>query len=468
MATTNSGQVEQRPAPRRIKPPRPPAIPKSLIEFQPDAVEIEKRSVPGGARWTLYTVIALMTAAVAWSIWAKVDRIVVAQGSLITREPPIVIQPLASAVIREIHVTFGDVVRRGDVLATLDPTFSEADVSKLETRAESLAAAIDRLSAERDGVEFVPGQYASAVNWQMEARVFEDRKKEFAAKMATFAAEREKLKVGQANNASEIASLEDKVRIIRQNYKLIEQLVAKQSESKLALWEAEIGKLDAERALEKALNDREQLVHDLDVNAKQEDEYVTQWRSKISADLLTANRERSEVTEELTKARYMVELVELRVPDDLPSEEYVVLEVAERSAGSAPKPGESLFKLVPVNAFLQAEVEIPARDIGLVKLGNDARIKLDAFPYQKHGVLGGILTTISEGAFQKGEPPTSVTMYRARLELGDVSQLKNMPANNRFLPGMTIIAEIRVGDRRVIEYFLYPILRNLDSSIREP
>ncbi len=467
MATTNSEQIA-RPTTQRNKVLRTRSVPKSLIEFQPDAVEIEKRSVPGGARWTLYTVIALLTSAVVWACWAKVDRIVVAQGSLITREPPVVIQPVAASLLREIRVKFGDVVRRGDVLATLDPTFSEADVSKLQMRDDSLRAAIERLTAERDRVEFVPGEHGLSNSWQLEDTVFQDRKKEFAAKMATFTAERDKLNVQQANNLSEISSLENRVKILQQNYDLIEKLVGKKSESQLQLWQAEIEKLDAERALEKSQNEREQLVHDIEVNSKQEEEYITQWRSKISTELLTANRDRDEVSEELNKARRMVELVELRVPGDLPSEEYVVLEVAERSPGSAPKPGESLFKLVPVNAFLEAEVEIPARDIGLIKLGNVARVKLDAFPYQKHGVLGGTLTTISEGAFQKGEPPSTVTMYRARVRLGSIDQLKNMPAKHRLLPGMVVAAEIRVGDRRVIEYFLYPILRGLDSSIREP
>jgi HlyD family secretion protein len=165
---------------------------------------------------------------------------------------------------------------------------------------------------------------------------------------------------------------------------------------------------------------------------------------------LAANRECEDVIEELNKARRMVELVELHVPTDLPSEEYVVLEIAERSPGSAPKPGESLFKLVPANASLEAEIEIPARDIGLIKPDNVARIKLDAFPYQKHGALDGTIVTISEGAFQKGEPPTSQTLYRARVRLGSTSELKDLPPNYRLLPGMTVVSEIRVQHPRTL------------------
>jgi HlyD family secretion protein len=322
--------------------------------------------------------------------------------------------------------------------------------------------------AERDGLDFTPDAQTQSNAWQLEAQVFGDRRKEFEAKMATFQAEREKFKIQQENNRGEMASLEHRVGILGQYYDKIDELFNKKSESLLEVWRAQIEKLDAERAFEKAQHDRDELVRDLELNAKREQESVTEWRAKISADLLSASRERDDLTEELNKARRMVELVELHVPDDLPSEEYVVLEIAERSPGSAPKPGESLFKLVPVNASLEAEIEIPARDIGLIKPDNTARIKLDAFPYQTHGVLNGTIVTISEGAFQKGDPPTSQTLYRARVRLGSVSELKDLPSNYRLLPGMTIAAEIRVGDRRVIEYFLYPILRGLDSSIREP
>ncbi len=467
MATTNSQHVGNPPS-KAAKQQRTRSVPKSLVEFQPDAVEIEKRSLPGGTRWTLYTVIALITAAVVWACWAKVDRIVVAQGRLTTHEQAIVIQPLASSLIREIRFKFGDIVRRGEVLATQDPTLSEADVAKLQSRDDGLAAAIARLTAERDGLEFSAAGHTESSSWDLESRSFQARKREYTDKLATFAAEREKLNVLQVNNAADTIRLQYELEIQTEVYETIKKLKERGSESKLQVRGAEMEKLGAERALEKSQSEREQLIHDLDVNSKQEQEFKSEWQSKISTDILAASRERDEVTEELTKARAIKGFVELRVPSDSPSEEYVVLNVADLSPGSAPKPGESLFTLVAVNAPLEAEIEIQARDIGLVKPQNITRIKLDAFPYQKHGTLDGILSTISEGAFQKGEPPATVTMYRGVVTLGKTDKLTNMPAKYRLLPGMIVAAEIRVGERRVIEYFLYPILRQLDSSIREP
>ena len=123
---------------------------KVLVEFQPDAVEIENRSVPGGVRWTLYTVIGLICACVAWSFWARVDQIVVAQGKLITTVPAVLIDTKLASPIRAIKAQFGDRVVAGQELATLDPTFSDADVTRLVAKKNLLVALRTRLKAEQE------------------------------------------------------------------------------------------------------------------------------------------------------------------------------------------------------------------------------------------------------------------------------------------------------------------------------
>jgi HlyD family secretion protein len=176
--------------------------------------------------------------------------------------------------------------------------------------------------------------------------------------------------------------------------------------------------------------------------------------------------------------------VELIVPEDLPYKEFVVFEVAEKSVGSTMQPGEPLFKLVPVGVPMEAEVEIQGKDIARIKVateaeiesgkfpfGADARVKLHSFPYQKHGTLDGAVRAISEGSFEKQLPgggSSGITTYKARIQLLDPEKLENVPDNFRLMPGMAVTVEIKVGRRRVIEYFLYPLLRYLDESIREP
>src|SRR5436189_1554054 len=136
----------------RAAPRRKPAV---VAEFQSDAIEVEERTPPRFARLTLYCVVALILGAVGWAAGSQVDMIVTAQGKLITTRPNLVVQPLETSVIREINVRAGDAVSRGDVLATLDPTFSQADLDQLRTRVAAFDSTINRLNAELGGYDFV-------------------------------------------------------------------------------------------------------------------------------------------------------------------------------------------------------------------------------------------------------------------------------------------------------------------------
>ncbi len=135
--------------------------------------------------------------------------------------------------------------------------------------------------------------------------------------------------------------------------------------------------------------------------------------------------------------------------------------------------GEPLMRLMPIDAKLEAEVEIQGKDIGQLNTQIDlpVRVKLTSFEYQKYGFLQGKIRTISEGTVQKpgakGQPTVSV--YKARVTLDFENSPKFFkPKNFKALPGMSVITDINVGERRVIEYFLYPFFKHLDSSIREP
>ena len=118
-----------------------------VTEFQSDAIEVENRTPPFVARATLYCILALIAIAVTWASLSQVDMIVTAQGKLITTRPNLVVQPLETSVIREIHVKVGDRVKKGDLLATLDPTFSQADRDQLANRVAAFDASINRVAA---------------------------------------------------------------------------------------------------------------------------------------------------------------------------------------------------------------------------------------------------------------------------------------------------------------------------------
>ncbi|WP_027185091.1 hypothetical protein [Desulfovibrio inopinatus] len=109
-------------------------------------------------------------------------------------------------------------------------------------------------------------------------------------------------------------------------------------------------------------------------------------------------------------------------------------------------------------------------EIGYVRSGADTRVKLDTLPFQKHGIISGKIKTISKDIFHKQTAVGDTLVFLARIELPvhPTAELQKLPPGFLCIPGMTVTAEINVGKRRVIEHFLYPILKGLDMGLREP
>jgi len=118
---------------------------------------------------------------------------------------------------------------------------------------------------------------------------------------------------------------------------------------------------------------------------------------------------------------------------------------------------------------LEAEVQVDAADVGYIRVGDAVHVKLDTYPFQRHGTLPATVRTISEDAFRReaGTRGSSDAFYLTRLAL-QAAQVKNMPENARLLPGMTINAEIVVGKRSVMSYLVWPLTKGLQEAIREP
>ena len=457
-----------------------------LTEFQPDAVEIETRSVPLGAPLTLYTVVAFMLSFIAWSCWAEVDKIVTAQGKLITKNPPVVIDTSVAAQIRSMNAEFGDRVIAGQVLATLDPTYPEADLKQLQQRIASTEALIARLSAERDNLEFDPANSQTDPNFAMERSVFVRRRAEYDARMREFAAGQRKFRVQLENNEIQIDFERRAVARYRKIRQRVEKLKGKGANSQQDLDGIILQAGNQEKTLEASIGRREEFAKEIEAISAQAAAFKATWQSQLIVQLAEATQQQKDAEQELAKVIHTNSQVELKVPSDLPQKEFFVLEVADASVGSVSRPGEPLFRLVPLDGQYEAEVEVLGKDISMIAegtreqyvastlpRGSQVRIKFDSFPYQKHGTIDGVVRKISEGSFEKDQNaamlnPQAATMYKTRVELIDPTALQKVGNNFRLMPGMTVTAEIKVGKRRVIQYFLYPLLRYMDEWGREP
>jgi HlyD family type I secretion membrane fusion protein len=461
-----------RPTSKALTPPagagRTPATvadaSRTIDEFQFDTMALVSQPAPLLARSTLLVMAALAITAILWATFAHIDRIITARGKIVSTAPNIVAQPLEAAIVRSVDVRVGDIVKAGTVLATLDPTFTEADLQQTEARVASLDAAIARLEAEQEGRPYAAPPNSLFDYGRLQEAIWREHKTQYEAQMRQYA-ERISRTIATTNSSvQERIHLIERLKILREVEDMRFRLEEKQTGSHLNLLLARDSRIDAERNLARADSTIIQGGHELEALNAERDVFQRQWESKIVEELVTKRGDREGQIDQLIKARKRQQLVRLETPVDA-----VVLEIAPHSVGSIVQASEAFIKLVPADAPLEVEAQIDARQLGYIAVGDLVQIKLDAYPYQEHGMAEGRVMVITSDSFTDSRAPTpdSASYYKTRIEMNK-TELYNVPGTFRLIPGMPLTAEIKVGDRSVMAYFLRPITRGLNESMREP
>ena len=155
----------------------------ALLEFQSPTTELIARPVPLRGRVTTWVVFAMVASVLAVAGVMPVDRVVTANGRVISRAGTLVVQPLETSIVRSILVQGGQVVHAGQTLARLDPTFTAADVGTYQAQATSLAAEVDRL---RDEVADKPYASDGTTESRFQATIYGQRKAEYYFKLSNY------------------------------------------------------------------------------------------------------------------------------------------------------------------------------------------------------------------------------------------------------------------------------------------
>lgn len=438
-----------------------PKVDLHILEFQADAVELEKQPLPAGVRGLYKLLCVLFVAAVVWSILGKVDMIVSAKGKLISTGKQILIQPLVNSIVKEFHVEVGQVVSAGQPLVSLDPTFAQANETELKGRINTISVLVERLECELSGEPFVVTPSMSTNEADLQRNLYLGHREEYTARLRAYDSKLLQ-DLGEIDSYKrKFDSLNKQLAANSELLNMRKKVFEEGADSRLSLLEAE-SRFAATQADAESVNNNLRLrqLQESQITAERE-AFISNWRNTIASTLAESRKERDSLLEQLTKASRYRELSQLVTPVDA-----VVLDLGRFSVGAVAKEGEPIMTLVPLNLPLEAEVSIETKDVGYVHLEDPARLKLDAFPFQRHGTLDGRLRVISEDAYIASSEAKAST-YQARVELLS-TVFRDVSKGTRLLPGMTLTAEIVVGQRRVISYVAYPLIRGLDESIREP
>lgn len=459
----------KRKGPQATPAGKPKAAAKSgaVVEYLPDADEIERTPPPRLAQATIWVIVVGLVTLLTWASLARLDKVVTATGRLVNPVPNVVVQPLETSIIQTVDVRPGQTVKKGDLLATLDPTFAKADETQLRTRMQSLETQIGSLQQELGGAQASAEAASAAVgsDQRLQAELQSERRANYQAQQRRLAESVNRLQAALATNRQDQSLIAGRLRSLREMEGMQEKSVAQKFGSQIQLLEAQQRTKEVARELELVGSRERELRRELAAAEAEKQAFERGWRQKTMEDLLAITRERDALKEQLDKASKRQNLVKLTAPVD-----GVVLEIAKLSPGSIVREAETFFTLVPLDVVLQAEAQIDSADVGYVKPGDAVRLKIDAFPFQRHGTLTAKVSSISQDAYKRDGPAPgaiSSAYYLARFAIPN-PQLENMKPETRLLPGMTLTAEVVVGDRTVISYLVWPLTKGLHEAIREP
>ena len=448
-----------------LSPPAPAAdraAARAVADFQSDTAEILSADLSRASRATLYVLAVMMVVGVVLASVLPIDRVVTARGRVTSVEPNIVVQPLETSIVRQIAVREGQVVKAGEVLARLDPTFSGADVAMLGQRIVTLEAEIARLDAELHEEAYHPKSDDPVEKLQM--RLWDARQAQLRSLDLGFEEKIAGARSTRERADKEVAFYAERLGLIREVETMRTTLQEKQAGSRLNTIIAADQRVDIERNVEVQRMISEQAAHQIESLRAERETARRKWVVDIAEQLIERRRVLAAAREEATKAGKRRELIDLRAVQDA-----VVLQVADISIGSVVESAKKLFVLVPLAGGLQVEVEVDAHDQGWVEVGQPVELKFDAWPYSRHGTGKGVVRTVSADSFRKQAPQgtTGPAIYLAHVDIRE-ADLRGVPSDFRLVPGMPVTADVAVGSRTLVGYLLDKVIPLTREGLREP
>jgi hemolysin D len=435
------------------------------LAFQPAQLELVETPIHPAPRWATRILVILTLLVLMIGILGRLDIVVTAKGKLVPDARVKVIQPAVTGVVRQILVHDGQHVAAAQPLLVLDATQAAADADKARQSRIDAALASARATALLEAVKTgrapvlaavenaSPEQYAQAQHFA------EGLYLEYVGKLAASQAELLKREADLTTTRQQVSKLRATAPLARSEANDYRNLARDQYVSHHDYQNKERMALEQEHELAA----QQSHVQGLAAAVAEQRVLIGQTKSQFSREQLEildkATQQFAQSRADETKAVTRQDLMTLYAPVS-----GTVEQLATHTPGGVVTTAQAIMEIVPDDA-VEVEASIENRDVGFVNVGQDAIVKVDAFPYTRYGYLTGKVTSISNDAVQDRSRKTGLA-FTARIRLPS----RQMPVENKLVnlsPGMEVTTEIRTGRRSVAGYFLDPLIRTAGESLHE-
>ncbi len=433
------------------------------LEYMTDTSAAMLQGVPIAYHVILITAAVFLLIAGIWASFATLDVVTVGQGKVIPSSNMQVVQNLEGGIVKDIQVKVGDIVEPGQVLMVIDDTRFISSLKEGETQQYALQAKVARLTAESNGSSLIFSkmleesypQYVSS-----ERNLYESRKKELQVKLNI-------LKDEEQQRTQELAAAKGKVEQTQRSLDLVQKEL---SLTKPLVSEGAVSEVDVLR-LERTVNDLQgelqqtQLsIPKLEANLagaqKKIEELNISFKTEALSNLNAAKADYNKFAESNIAAADRVTRTIVRSPV-----KGTVNQVKVTTVGGIVQPGQDLVNIVPLNDTLLIEANIRPADIGFLRPGLPAVVKISAYDFSIYGGLKAVVEHISADTImdEKGNP-----FYQIRVRTTERNYIIGKHGEHlQIIPGMSATVDILTGQKTVLEYLMKPIIKAKQNALRE-
>jgi hemolysin D len=458
-------------------------------EFLPAAIEILETPPSPVHMSLLITICGTVMLALAWSFVGRIDVIAIAQGKIQPTGRVKPVQALETGKVREVFVSNGAKTQAGQTVVALDDSEARAEEMALAGTLASFRAEIERRNAAIALAQQDLSQ-PPAIDWPADVPnpIAAREQRILTGDLALLRASTEDLKAQRRQKEAErerltltIASQEELLKIEDKRVVLRTGLESQGLGTKLATFDA-LETLQNQRS--SLVNQQGQLVGAiaaLDVLDHEKVKLLNSFIADHSQKLGEAQRQAAETAQKLEKAKARTRHMTLQAPVS-----GTVQTVSIASIGQVVMPGEEVLRIVPDGVGLEIECYMLNRDIGFIRVGQEAVVKVESFPFTRYGTLRAHVKRVGVEAIpepdaqqQEGHPtnapkslssaggermqnlvfPVALSFDQAAISADGVE----IPVSN----GMAVSVEIKTGSRRVIDYVLSPLAEATSRAMKE-
>lgn len=442
------------------------ALSADAIDFAPDILRLQQEPPSPLPRAILYLLGTLLVALAVWSTIGRLNIIAVASGKLVPQTYVKVVQPASAGIIKEILVREGDAVKAGQVLARLDPGMSEVDARQVGDQLQIARLSQRRIDAELAGIE--PTAQADDVPELFGQMLAQYRARRQAQ---TDAIDAQRAMLGKAEQdlraALEMQSkLKQTLPIYQDQEHAWQQLQKEGFAGRLLAEERRRMRIEAQQELKAQVHAIEGYRATITQSRKRMEQLDSNYRQALYSERVDTTAQAEKLEQDQRKQLLRRDLLELRAPQD-----GTVKDLATHTEGAVLAPGSVLLTIVPANEPLRAEVWVTNLDRGFVHPGQLVKVKVAPYPFQKYGMVEGVITTVGADVTEQPNdsndqkaPPSH--RFRSLVELKS-QFLDANGVHHPLTPGMQVDAEIKLGDRTVLEYVLSPVRKAFHEAAHE-